>query len=94
VPALPVAAAAGVEGRPVGGVDVGVDSDGGAFRGRKDGSVNDMGFELSIWRSFGSFRRHVGETFLSSREKAKAPRDAWRYMGTLVRSQRGVLLAS
>ncbi|CAM9443114.1 unnamed protein product, partial [Ectocarpus sp. 8 AP-2014] len=38
--------------------------------------------------------RHVGETFLSSREKAKAPRDAWRYMGTLVRSQRGVLLAS
>ncbi|CBJ27348.1 ATP-binding cassette, sub-family B, member 8 precursor [Ectocarpus siliculosus] len=53
-----------------------------------------MGFELSIWRSFGSFRRHVGETFLSSREKAKAPRDAWRYMGTLVRSQRGVLLAS
>ncbi|CAB1103399.1 unnamed protein product [Ectocarpus sp. CCAP 1310/34] len=94
VPALPVAAAAGVEGRSVGGVDVGVDGDGGAFRGRKENSETDMGFELCIWRSFGSFRRHVGETFLSSREKAKAPRDAWRYMGTLVRSQTGVLLAS
>eukprot|EP00903_Cladosiphon_okamuranus_P020901 g19194.t1 len=100
--AAAAAATTGANGGRVGvvdvDVDVAVDDKDGAFRERgagKRGSVpSGMGFEMSVWRSFGSFRRHFGETFRSSREKPEAPRDAWRYMGTLVRSQQGVLIAS
>eukprot|EP00752_Nemacystus_decipiens_P006022 g5439.t1 len=93
------AATAGASGTGVAVVDVGVDGNGGAFQEGRGGQggigqKSTMGFEMSIWRSFGSFRKHFGETFRSSREKPEAPRDAWRYMGTLVRSQRGVLIAS
>lgn len=35
-----------------------------------------------------------GITALLHLQKTEAPRDAWQYMGTLVRSQRGVLLTS
>lgn len=69
---------------------------GGVFRegtGRNSNGESNMGFEVSPWKSFGNFRRHVGQTFREGRE-TKGDKGEWRYMATLARSQRGMLTAS
>eukprot|EP00904_Undaria_pinnatifida_P004744 jgi/Undpi1/14270/HiC_scaffold_9.g03919.m1 len=69
---------------------------GAVFRegaGRNSNGETDMGFEMSPWKSFGNFRRHVLQTFREGRE-TKGKKGEWRYMATLARSQQGMLTAS
>lgn len=87
---IPASAEFKSEGGPLnGGTE---SSNNGAVNGRRD--VSEMGFDMSIWSSLRNFWRHAGETFRASREKPPVRKGDWRYMGTLVMSQRWLVLAS